>query len=245
MVVVVLSACGGSTGTTEAVEVSQAPAPRLSEEPPASRCAMGRVPTAEAPSIDVDAIANIVVRSAAEAREVIDRHSPPGTDPDALFAVAHAQIDLYRLEHDQQVLQDAIRTWAQLIQTAPNDPRMDQALYQLAWALTEMDQHDRARQVYHRLIRHYPESPLIVAGYIHFGDYYVRERDGIAARRFYERAQSMVPEEDATTRAYLAYAYAWASHVAGESVDPAELEQARQRATDPVREAIETEWCAR
>jgi len=242
---VALVGCGSGTTSTEPVEVTRAPAPRLSEAPPHTSCSIARLPASQAPSVSVDVVANIVVRSAAEARVTIDRHSPPGTDPDALFAVAHAQTDLYRLEHDTRVLQDAIRTWAQLVQTAPSYPQMDEVLYQLAWGLGEMDQHDRARQVYHRLISHYPQSPLVVLGYIHFGDYYVRQGDGMAARQFYERATQMVPEEDALSRAYLQYAYAWASHVAGESVDAEALERARNDANDDLRDAIETDWCPR
>lgn len=238
--------CGGaetSAETSEPVAVTQAPAPRLSETRPQLSCEIGRTPANERPSVDVDVVTNIVVRSAAEARDVIDRHSPPGTDPDALFAVAHAQTDLYRLEHDTQVLQEAIRTWAQLVQTAPSYPQMDQVFYFLAWALGEMNEHTRARQVYHRLIRHYPQSPLIVVAYIEFGDHYVREGDGMAARRFYERARDMLPEDEDLMHAYLAYGWAWASSIAGESVDPAELQRARLAANDGLRAAIEADWC--
>ncbi len=245
---VALVACGGGSSTAaEPVTVTEAPEPRLSAVAPEQElCRIGRTPNGDAPSVDVDSIANVVVRSADEARVTIDRHTPPGNDPHALFALAHALTDLYRLEHDEQVLQDAIRTWAQLIQTAPNFDNMDEVLYQLAWGLGAIDQHDRARQVYHRLIRHYPQSPLVVVAYLDFADYFVRSSDGVAARRFYEKAQEIAEAaDDSMTLAYVAYGYAWANHVAGESVDPQTLNTARSNANEALRNAIELDWCTR
>ena len=245
MLAVLWFGCGAGTAEPEPVEVTQAPAPRLSESAPRRHCAIAPTPAVAAPTADVDVIANIVVRSAAEARVTIDRHTPPGNDPDALFAVAHAETDLYRLEGDAQVLQSAIRHWAQLVQAAPTYAQMDQVLYQLAWGLGAIDQHDRARQVYHRLIQHYPQSALIVVAYIHFGDHFLRERDGVAATRFYERAKEMTPEDDVLTHAYLAYGHAWATSVSGDAVEPEPLERALDAANEPLRAAIETDWCAR
>ena len=96
----------------------------------------------------------------------------------------------------------AIRTYARLVQEAPDFGRMDEVLYRLGRALGALRQHDRARQVYHRLIRGYPESRFLPFAWLSFADYYYEEGDPSAARQFYTKILELPPERNA--------AYGWA-----------------------------------
>jgi tetratricopeptide (TPR) repeat protein len=90
---------------------------------------------------------------------------------------------------------------------------MDLILFRLAWGLDEMQQQQRARQVYHRLIRGHPRSPYVAESYVRFGDYYWRQGDLSAARQFYETAATM---DAGDASAYARYMAAWCHHRLGD-----------------------------
>lgn len=109
----------------------------------------------------------------------------------------------------QRYREDAIRTYARLVRDYPNYNRMDEVLFSLAFGLEEMRQFDRARQVYHRLIKGYPQSRFIPHAYLSFGEYYFGEGDMRAAQQFYSKVTE-IPVERNPVYGYALYKQAWA-----------------------------------
>lgn len=114
----------------------------------------------------------------------------------------------------EELRQKAIETYAVLVQDHPTYRRMDEVLFSLAFGLEEMRQFDRARQVYHRLIKGYPQSRFIPNAYLSFAEYYFNEGglEGMqSAIRFYEKVREIPPESN-PVYGYSIYKSAWASY---------------------------------
>ncbi|MEM7609517.1 MAG: tetratricopeptide repeat protein, partial [Myxococcota bacterium] len=110
-----------------------------------------------------------------------------------------------------QARQNAIRTYATLVSDHPNYPRMDEVLFSLAFGLEELRQQDRARQVYFRLIKGYPQSRFIPHAYLSFAEYYFAEGDMGAALRFYSNVTDFPPDRN-PVYGYALYKSAWAHY---------------------------------
>ena len=102
----------------------------------------------------------------------------------------------------------AIRAYAALVSDFPGHPRMDEALYTLALLLEELNQRQRARQVYHRLLRDHPDSRYVPHAYLAFAEFYFADGRLDAARQFYERVTSIPPERN-DVYGYALYKLAW------------------------------------
>ncbi len=109
------------------------------------------------------------------------------------------------------IRQEAIRTYATLVQDHPDYRRMDEVLFSLAFGLEEMRQHDRARQVYHRLIKGFPQSRFVPHAYLSFAEFYFNEGDMGAARQFYNKVTEFPPERN-PVYGYALYKTAWAAY---------------------------------
>lgn len=107
--------------------------------------------------------------------------------------------------------QESIRTYATLVQDHPDFPRMDEVLFSLAYSLEEIRQQDRARQVYHRLIKGYPQSRFIPHAYLSFAEFYFGEGEMEAALRFYGKVTEFPPERN-PIYGYALYKSAWAHY---------------------------------
>jgi tetratricopeptide (TPR) repeat protein len=107
-----------------------------------------------------------------------------------------------------QARQNAIRTYAQLVQRYPNYSRMDEVLFSLAFGLEEMRQFERARQVYFRLIKGYPQSRFIPYAYLSFAEYYFGEGEMENARQFYSKVLEFPPERN-PVYGFALYKQAW------------------------------------
>ncbi len=105
--------------------------------------------------------------------------------------------------------EEAIRTYATLVQDHPDYRRMDEVLFSLAFGLEELRQHDRARQVYHRLIKGFPQSRFIPHAYLSFAEFYFNEGDMRAAIQFYGKVLEF-PAERNPVYGYSLYKSAWA-----------------------------------
>lgn len=112
-------------------------------------------------------------------------------------------------EQLQRYRQEAIRTYARLVRDYPNYRNMDQVLFSLAFGLEEMRQFQRARQVYHRLIKGFPQSQFIPHAYLSFAEYYFGEGDMRAAQQFYSKVTDIPPERN-PVYGYALYKQAWA-----------------------------------
>ncbi len=105
--------------------------------------------------------------------------------------------------------EEAIRTYARLVRDYPNYGRMDEVLFSLAFGLEEMRQYQRARQVYHRLIKGYPQSRFIPHAYLSFAEFYFGEGDMRAAQQFYNKVTEIPPDRN-PVYGYALYKQAWA-----------------------------------
>lgn len=102
----------------------------------------------------------------------------------------------------------AVRTLATLVRDHPTYGRGDEALYALAYHLERMEQHDRARQAYQRLIREYSASRFVPHAYLAFAEHAFGEGRLDDARQLYERVLSYPPEHN-PVYAYARYKLAW------------------------------------
>ena len=107
------------------------------------------------------------------------------------------------------IRQQAIRTYATLVQDHPNYRRMDEVLFSLAFGLDELRQFDRSRQVYHRLIKGFPQSRFVPHAYLSFAEYYFNEADMRAALQFYGKVTEFPPQRN-PIYGYALYKSAWA-----------------------------------
>ncbi|MBI2894772.1 MAG: tetratricopeptide repeat protein [Deltaproteobacteria bacterium] len=101
---------------------------------------------------------------------------------------------------------DAVRAYAQIAQSFPQYQRMDEVLFYLGFALEEMNQYDRARQVYQRLIKGYQTSRYIPNAYLSFAEFYFQQGDMEAALRFYQKVAEYPSSQ---VFGYAIYKQAW------------------------------------
>ena len=101
-----------------------------------------------------------------------------------------------------------IKTLAMLVRDHSNFKKMDEVLFSLGFSLEEMKQFDRARQVYHRLIKGYPQSSFIPNAYLSFAEYYFQQGDMRAAQQFYQKVTEIPPERN-RVYGYAVYKQAW------------------------------------
>lgn len=109
------------------------------------------------------------------------------------------------------VREQNIKTLAMLVRDHPNFKKMDEVLFSLGFSLDEMKQYDRARQVYHRLIKSYPQSEYIPNAYLSFAEYYFQQGDMKAALQFYEKVTE-IPAERNRVYGYALYKQAWCQY---------------------------------
>ncbi|MBK8168913.1 MAG: tetratricopeptide repeat protein [Sandaracinaceae bacterium] len=105
----------------------------------------------------------------------------------------------------------AIRAYAQLVQDHPNFRRMDEVLFSLGYALEEMRQFDRARQVYYRLIKGFPQSRFIPNAYLSFAEYFFGQSQMAESLQFYQKVTE-IPSERNPVYGYAIYKQAWVQY---------------------------------
>jgi tetratricopeptide (TPR) repeat protein len=115
-------------------------------------------------------------------------------------AEAQKKLEEYRKE--------SVKAYAQMVQDHPNFKRMDEVLFALAFSLDEMKQSDKARDVYYRLIKNFPESKFIPNAYLSFAEHYFQQGDMVAANKFYAKVTEIPPERN-TVYGFALYKQAW------------------------------------
>jgi tetratricopeptide (TPR) repeat protein len=103
---------------------------------------------------------------------------------------------------------DNIQTLAILVRDHSEFRRMDEVLFSLGFALEELKQYDKARLVYHRLIKEYPASKYIPNAYLSFAEYYFQQGDMQAALKFYKKVNEIPPDRN-NVYGYSLYKQAW------------------------------------
>lgn len=109
---------------------------------------------------------------------------------------------------NEEYRKEAIKAYAQLVQDHPNFKRMDEILFALGFSLDEMKQNEKAREVYYRLIKNFPESKFVPNAYLSFAEHYFAQGDMEAASRFYGKVTEFPPERNAVY-GFALYKQAW------------------------------------
>lgn len=109
------------------------------------------------------------------------------------------------------IREDNIKTLAQLVKDHPDYKKMDEVLFALGFSLEEMKQFDRARQVYHRLIKTYPQSAFVPNAYLSFAEYYFQQGDMQAAKQFYSKVTEIPPDRN-KVYGFALYKQAWCDY---------------------------------
>jgi tetratricopeptide (TPR) repeat protein len=108
-----------------------------------------------------------------------------------------------------EMRENAIRTYARLVEHYPDYARMDEVLFSLAYGLDEMHRQEQSRLVYLRLIKNYPESRFVPHAWLSFAEYYFNEeQDMDAARQFYDKVLETPPDRN-PVYGYALYKQAW------------------------------------
>ncbi len=107
-----------------------------------------------------------------------------------------------------QYREQLIRTFQNLVETAPNYDHMDQALFYLGFALQDANRHDEALRVYRTMIQRFPQSPFVPNAYLSFAEHYFDTGEMENARLFYERVLA-VQDENNQVYGYALYKMAW------------------------------------
>ncbi|MGB5695886.1 MAG: tetratricopeptide repeat protein [Polyangiales bacterium] len=110
-----------------------------------------------------------------------------------------------------RIREDSIRTYATLVRDHPSFKRMDEVLFSLAFALQELDQFDKARTVYRRLIKDYPKSRFVPNAYLSFAEFYFNDSDMENAGKFYRKVLEF-PPKDNSVYGYALYKVAWVEY---------------------------------
>ena len=111
-------------------------------------------------------------------------------------------------ERSKKALLAAVRTYA----SVADDPayiefsKRDQVLYYYARSLEELGGHSKARQVYQKLIKDHPASPMIADALMVFADYYFENESLPNAERFYDRVLEL---KTPATYDYALYKRSW------------------------------------
>lgn len=111
----------------------------------------------------------------------------------------------------KRVREQSIRAYATLVQDHPDFRRMDEVLFSLAFGLEELKQFDRARQVYFKLIKGYPQSRFVPHAWLSFAEFYFNEGDMRAATQFYGKVTEFPPDRN-PVYGYALYKSAWADY---------------------------------
>ena len=107
-----------------------------------------------------------------------------------------------------QYREQLIRTFQNLVETAPNYEHMDQALFYLGFALQDAQRHDEALRVYRTMIQRFPNSPYVPNAYLSFAEHFFDTGEMENARQFYERVLA-IQDENNQVYGYALYKMAW------------------------------------
>jgi len=108
-------------------------------------------------------------------------------------------------ELSQRYLLEAVKAYAGARQFKGYQ-RMDEVLFKLAYLLQSVKKADKAREVFHELIKDYPNSKYIPDAYLSFAEYYFGEFEMDAALKFYEKVEQF-PES--SVYGYAVYKKGW------------------------------------
>ena len=107
----------------------------------------------------------------------------------------------------------AIENYRVILQNYPNYPRVDEALFFLAFSLNDIGEESDALQMYSKLVKSYPKSDFVPDSYNAIGEYYFNNNNAFKALQAYKRAAAFT---DSKIYTFALYKMAWCYYNVGE-----------------------------
>lgn len=173
-----------------------------------------------------DQHADVLDRMAMTLEELIQaRRARAGELEESIFrarrqSAARARSLLAEQRNEQRALAEhrteLIETLAVRVRDHRDHRGTDQTLFALAFYLEEIGQHDRARQVYRRIVRDHPDSDRVPHAYLAFAEHAFAGGELGRAREFYERVLTIEASRN-PVYGYALYKLAWVHQNLGDS----------------------------
>jgi len=107
----------------------------------------------------------------------------------------------------------AIENYRVILQNYPNYPRVDEALFFLAFSLNDIGEDQDALSMYSKLVKSYPKSDFVPDSYNAIGEYYFNNNNAFKALQAYKRAAQF---PDSKIYTFALYKMAWCYYNVGE-----------------------------
>lgn len=129
--------------------------------------------------------------------ELAREHPNSRFAPEALFRAGDAIFNMRTsgLEEKVQKYEDAMVYYQEVVERYPKSDYVDDALYNEAWCLINLDRTEEAIPVFERIVAEYPDGRYGPRSQFTLGDYYYGLKDYDNAQASYERFLELFPAE--------------------------------------------------
>jgi len=107
----------------------------------------------------------------------------------------------------------AIENYRNILQNYPSYPRVDEALFFLAFMLNDVGEEKDALDMYNKLVKTYPDSDFVPDAYNAIGEYYFNNNNAYKALQAYKRAAAY---KDSKIYTFALYKMGWCYYNVGE-----------------------------
>jgi cellulose synthase operon protein C len=107
----------------------------------------------------------------------------------------------------------AIENYRNILQNYPSYPRIDEALFFLAFMLNDIGEEKDALDMYNKLVKTYPDSGFVPDAYNAIGEYYFNNNNAYKALQAYKRAAAY---KDSKIYTFALYKMGWCYYNVGE-----------------------------
>ena len=107
----------------------------------------------------------------------------------------------------------AIENYRVILQNYPNYPRIDEALFFLAFSLGDVGEEEESRDMYEKLVKNYPRSSTIPDAYNALGEYFFNHNNAYKALQNFKKAAGF---KESRIYTYALYKLAWCYFNVGE-----------------------------
>ena len=107
----------------------------------------------------------------------------------------------------------AIENYRNILQNYPSYPRVDEALFFLAFMLNDVGEEKDALDMYNKLVKTYPDSGFVADAYNAIGEYYFNNNNAYKALQAYKRAAAF---KDSKIYTFALYKMGWCYYNVGE-----------------------------
>ena len=107
----------------------------------------------------------------------------------------------------------AIENYRNILQNYPSYPRIDEALFFLAFMLNDIGEEKDALDMYNKLVKTYPDSGFVPDAYNAIGEYYFNNNNAYKALQAYKRAAAY---KDSKIYTFALYKLGWCYYNVGE-----------------------------